>query len=86
MVYLICIYKDNGGTVLRIVSGEKRGLKLKDIPKEATCRPTLDRVKEAMFDIIRFDISGKVLDLFSGTGQLGIEAVSNGCEIGRAHV
>lgn len=65
---------------MRIVSGEKRGLKLKDIPKEATCRPTLDRVKEAMFDIIRFDISGKVLDLFSGTGQLGIEAVSNGCD------
>lgn len=65
---------------MRIVGGEKRGLKLKEIPKDAVCRPTLDRVKVAMFDIIRFDLKGKALDLFSGTGQLGIEAISNGCE------
>jgi 16S rRNA (guanine(966)-N(2))-methyltransferase RsmD len=42
-------------------------------------RPTTDRVKEAMFSIIQFDIPGaKVLDLFGGTGQLGIEALSRG--------
>ena len=65
---------------MRIVSGEKRGLKLKEIPADAACRPTLDRVKEAMFDIVRFSLSGKALYLFSGTGQLGIEALSNGCD------
>lgn len=65
---------------MRIVSGEKRGLKLNDVPPTVTCRPTIDRVKEAIFDIIRFELEGKVLDLFSGTGQLGLEALSNGCE------
>ncbi len=65
---------------MRIISGEKRGLKLKEVPSEALFRPTLDRVKESMFDIIRFSLEGKALDLFSGTGQLGIEALSNGCE------
>lgn len=65
---------------MRIISGEKRGLKLREVPSDAVCRPTLDRVKEAVFDIIRFNLSGKVLDLFSGTGQLGIEALSNGCD------
>ena len=65
---------------LRVVGGEKRGLKLREMPKDATCRPTLDRVKVAMFDIVRFELSGKALDLFSGTGQIGIEAISNGCE------
>ena len=44
-------------------------------------RPTADRVKEALFSIINFDIPGaKVLDLFGGTGQLGIEALSRGAE------
>lgn len=41
-------------------------------------RPTTDRVKEALFNIIQFDIAGDVLDLFAGTGQLGIEALSRG--------
>lgn len=68
------------GRGLRVVGGEKRGLKLREMPKDATCRPTLDRVKVAMFDIVRFELSGKALDLFSGTGQIGIEAISNGCE------
>ena len=68
------------GHGLRVVGGEKRGLKLREMPKDATCRPTLDRVKVAMFDIVRFELSGKALDLFSGTGQIGIEAISNGCE------
>ncbi len=65
---------------MRVVSGEKRGLKLCDVPPSVTCRPTADRVKEAMFDIVRFRLGGRVLDLFGGTGQLGIEAISNGCE------
>ena len=65
---------------MRVVSGEKRGLKLCDVPPAVTCRPTADRVKEAMFDIVRFRLQGRVLDLFGGTGQLGIEAISNGCE------
>ena len=44
-------------------------------------RPTADRVKEALFSIINFDVPGaKVLDLFGGTGQLGIEALSRGAE------
>lgn len=64
---------------MRVVSGEKRGLKLCEVPLDAPCRPTTDKVKEAMFDIIRYRLEGKALDLFSGTGQLGIEAVSNGC-------
>ena len=42
-------------------------------------RPTTDRVKEAIFSIIQFDLEGRrVLDLFAGTGQLGIEALSRG--------
>lgn len=65
---------------MRVVSGERRGLKLCEVPACVTCRPTADKVKEAMFDIIRFRLKGKVLDLFGGTGQLGIEALSNGCE------
>ncbi len=65
---------------MRVVSGEKRGLKLHEVPSTVTCRPTADKVKEAMFDIIRFRLRGRVLDLFGGTGQLGIEALSNGCE------
>ena len=65
---------------MRVVSGEKRGLKLCEVPSSVTCRPTADKVKEAMFDIVRFRLSGRVLDLFGGTGQLGIEALSNGCE------
>lgn len=65
---------------MRIVGGEKRGLKLNELDARVECRPTIDRVKEAIFDIIQFDIEGAVLDLFAGTGQLGIEALSRGCE------
>ena len=61
---------------MRVITGKARGILLKT-PDGMATRPTADRVKEAMFSIIQFDILGaKVLDLFGGTGQLGIEALS----------
>ncbi len=63
---------------MRVISGSARGIQLKT-PEGMQTRPTTDRVKEALFSIIHFDIPGaKVLDLFGGTGQLGIEALSRG--------
>ena len=63
---------------MRVITGKARGVQLKT-PEGLTTRPTADRVKEALFSIINFDIPGaKVLDLFGGTGQLGIEALSRG--------
>ena len=63
---------------MRVITGTARGIQLLT-PKGMQTRPTADRVKEAMFSIIQFDIPGmRVLDLFGGTGQLGIEALSRG--------
>jgi 16S rRNA (guanine(966)-N(2))-methyltransferase RsmD len=63
---------------MRVITGKARGVTLKT-PQGNHTRPTADRVKEALFSIIQFDIPGAhVLDLFAGTGQLGIEAVSRG--------
>ena len=63
---------------MRVIAGTARGAVLKT-PDGLTTRPTADRVKEAMFSIIQFDLPGaNVLDLFGGTGQLGIEALSRG--------
>ena len=63
---------------MRVITGTARGRKLKELPGLDT-RPTTDRVKEGLFNIIQFDIEGRqVLDLFAGTGQLGIEALSRG--------
>ena len=63
---------------MRVISGSARGVQLRT-PEGLKTRPTADRVKEAMFSIIQFDIPcSKVLDLFGGTGQLGIEALSRG--------
>ena len=65
---------------MRVITGTARGVQLKT-PEGMLTRPTADRVKEALFSIINFDIPGaKVLDLFGGTGQLGIEALSRGAE------
>ena len=65
---------------MRVITGKARGVNLKT-PEGLQTRPTTDRVKEAIFSIIHFDIPGaKVLDLFGGTGQLGIEALSRGAE------
>lgn len=63
---------------MRVITGKARGIQLKT-PQGMLTRPTSDRVKEALFSIINFDIPGAmVLDLFGGTGQLGIEALSRG--------
>ena len=65
---------------MRVISGKARGVQLKT-PEGMQTRPTIDRVKEALFSIIQFDIpSASVLDLFGGTGQLGIEALSRGAK------
>ncbi len=64
--------------ILRVISGSARGLKLLTLDGMST-RPTTDRVKENLFNIISPYISGSnVLDLFAGTGSLGIEALSEG--------
>ena len=65
---------------MRVITGKARGVQLKT-PEGMQTRPTIDRVKEALFSIINFDIPGAaVLDLFGGTGQLGIEALSRGAK------
>ncbi len=63
---------------MRIITGTARGTKLMTLEGEAT-RPTTDKVKEAVFSMIQFDLEGrKVLDLFAGSGQMGLEALSRG--------
>ncbi len=64
--------------ILRVISGTARGHKLKTL-KGSNTRPTSDRVKESLFNIISgYIIDADVLDLFAGTGNLGIEALSRG--------
>ena len=63
---------------MRVITGSARGRRLKELEGMET-RPTTDRVKEGLFSALQFDIEGrKVLDLFAGTGQLGIECLSRG--------
>ncbi|MBR5382140.1 MAG: 16S rRNA (guanine(966)-N(2))-methyltransferase RsmD [Oscillospiraceae bacterium] len=65
---------------MRVISGRYRGRKLRE-PADNAIRPTTDKVKESIFNIIQFDIEGReALDLFAGTGQLGIEALSRGAK------
>jgi len=65
---------------MRVITGTARGRKLKE-PVGIDIRPTTDMVKEAIFNIVQFDVEGRrVLDLFAGTGQLGIEALSRGAD------
>lgn len=63
---------------MRVITGTARGIPLK-APKGMDTRPTMDQVKEGIFSSIQFEVEGRqVLDLFAGSGQLGIEALSRG--------
>ena len=63
---------------MRVITGTARGRKLCE-PKDMSVRPTADMVKAAVFSIVQFDVPGRrVLELFAGTGQRGIEALSRG--------
>lgn len=63
---------------MRVITGLARGSRLETLSGDAT-RPTAEKVKESLFSAIQFDIEGRrVLDLFAGSGQLGIEALSRG--------
>ena len=65
---------------MRVISGKARGLKL-NAPKNDDVRPTTDRVKESLFNIVQNSIEeATVLDLFSGSGSIGIEFLSRGCK------
>ena len=64
--------------MMRIITGKAKGVRLASLPGDAT-RPTSERVKEAIFSSLQFDLEGRrALDLFAGSGQLGLEALSRG--------
>lgn len=64
---------------MHVIAGEARGRALKTLPGTDITRPTGEKVKEAMFSIVQFSLPGaRVLDLYAGSGQLGIEALSRG--------
>ena len=65
---------------MRVIAGEKRHLLLKTL-EDLSIRPTTDKIKETLFNMIQFDIPGKnFLDLFAGSGAIGIEALSRGAK------
>ena len=65
---------------MRVITGIARGMRLETL-EGMDVRPTSEKVKEAIFSVINFDIEGRrILDLFAGSGQLGIEALSRGAE------
>lgn len=65
--------------MMRVITGSARGRKLETLAGDDITRPTTESVKEALFSMIQFEIEDKkVLDLFAGSGQLGIEALSRG--------
>ena len=64
--------------MMRIITGKAKGIKLETLKGDNT-RPTSERAKEAVFSMLQFDLEGReVLDLFAGSGQMGLEAVSRG--------
>ncbi|MBN2303959.1 MAG: RsmD family RNA methyltransferase, partial [Anaerolineae bacterium] len=65
---------------MRVIAGSAKGRKLKMVPGDST-RPVMDRVKEALFNILGTSVMDcSFLDLFAGTGSVGIEALSRGAE------
>ena len=65
---------------MKIITGKYRGRVL-ETPTGLNTRPTTGKIKESVFNIIQFDIEGRrVLDLFAGSGQMGLEALSRGAE------
>jgi 16S rRNA (guanine966-N2)-methyltransferase len=65
---------------LRIISGTAKGMRIQSVPGDTT-RPVTDRVKESLFNILGNDVAGSTwLDLFAGTGSIGIEALSRGAQ------
>lgn len=65
--------------MMRVITGIARGRRLETLPGEDVTRPTTESVKEALFSMIQFELEDKkVIDLFAGSGQLGIEALSRG--------
>lgn len=65
--------------MMRVITGIARGRRLETLPGEDVTRPTTESVKEALFSMIQFELEDKkVLDLYAGSGQLGIEALSRG--------
>lgn len=65
---------------MRVITGSAKGVKIETLEGDST-RPTADRVKQALFNILQFDIEGRtILDVFAGSGQLGIEALSRGAK------
>ena len=67
---------------MRVITGSARGRRLETLAGEDVTRPTSQAVKEALFSSIQFEIEGRrVLDLFAGCGQLGIEALSRGAAV-----
>ena len=66
---------------MRVITGKARGVQLKT-PDGMLTRPTTDRVKESLFNILQFQLEGrKFLDLFAGSGQIGLEALSRGAAL-----
>ena len=67
--------------MMRIITGSARGVRLETLEGEDITRPTAERVKEAIFSAIQFETEGRrVLDLFGGSGQMGLEALSRGAK------
>lgn len=67
--------------MMRIITGSARGVRLETLAGEDITRPTTERVKEAIFSALQFELEGRcVLDLFGGSGQMGLEALSRGAK------
>lgn len=65
--------------MMRIITGTARGYRLQTLAGEDVTRPTTERVKESVFSALQFEVEGRaVLDLFAGSGQMGLEALSRG--------